>query len=54
MSLAYDALIDESSPPSLKNAAVESIELWLRLPGIKLSDFQDMFSVVFSSISTDS
>lgn len=33
-------LCDEDAPPSLRNAAVECLEQWLRLPGIELLQWQ--------------
>ena len=36
--LAHGVLADSDSSPSLKNAAVECVELWLKLPDAKITD----------------
>lgn len=51
--IANTVLVDPESTPSLKNAAVECVELWLKLPGAKISDFLPVFSAVFDNISAD-
>lgn len=33
-------LCDKDSPPSLRNAAVECLEQWLRLPNVELMQWQ--------------
>lgn len=45
--------MDPAAPASLKNAAVECIEMWLKLPGVKLEEFMDVFTHVFINITND-
>uniref|UniRef100_A0A915D4J8 Exportin-1/Importin-beta-like domain-containing protein n=1 Tax=Ditylenchus dipsaci TaxID=166011 RepID=A0A915D4J8_9BILA len=51
--ISHSVLADPQSSPSMKNAAVECIELWLKLPGAKISDFMEAFTSLFNNIASD-
>uniref|UniRef100_A0A1I7VNS2 Xpo1 domain-containing protein n=1 Tax=Loa loa TaxID=7209 RepID=A0A1I7VNS2_LOALO len=44
-------LCDKDSPPSLKNAAVECLEQWLRLPGVELVRWQPALLPFLGNVS---
>ncbi|KAI1729836.1 exportin 1-like protein [Ditylenchus destructor] len=51
--IAHAALADPESSPSVKNAAVECIESWLKLPGSKVTDFLEALTSLFDNVSND-
>lgn len=51
--LANSVLISNESTSPLKSAAIECVELWLKIPGVQISDFLSLFSSVFENVSGD-
>lgn len=51
--IAQHVLEDAESSASLRNAAIECIELWLKLPNAKLEDYMCVFNAIFSNVGND-
>uniref|UniRef100_A0A914NH32 Exportin-1/Importin-beta-like domain-containing protein n=1 Tax=Meloidogyne incognita TaxID=6306 RepID=A0A914NH32_MELIC len=51
--LVQQVLGDNDLSCSIRNAAVECIEGWLKLPGANLLDFLSVFDALFNNISND-
>ncbi|KAL3117206.1 hypothetical protein niasHT_007609 [Heterodera trifolii] len=51
--ISQHVLEDADSSPSIRNAAIECIELWLKLPGAKLETYLGAFDGIFANIGND-
>uniref|UniRef100_A0A914GRU2 Exportin-1/Importin-beta-like domain-containing protein n=1 Tax=Globodera rostochiensis TaxID=31243 RepID=A0A914GRU2_GLORO len=51
--ISQHVLEDADSSASMRNAAIECIELWLKLPGAKLDDYAGAFNAIFVTIGND-
>uniref|UniRef100_A0A914X7E8 Importin N-terminal domain-containing protein n=1 Tax=Plectus sambesii TaxID=2011161 RepID=A0A914X7E8_9BILA len=48
------AVLSQEDSPSIRNAAVDCVEQWLKLPGVSLDDWRPLLVAVLSSLRNDS
>lgn len=51
--MVQQVMMDNDLSCSVRNAAVECIEGWMKLPGTNLLDFLSIFDVLFNNICND-